>query len=99
MRAKLPLIEQTILGHLHTNLVLRQAKLLAGIPVIGFLGHTARRMSQALREARHWRPFHVRLCPALPGIELLKDGGFYRVELDLAGRRPARFVFHRIRRK
>jgi len=99
VRAKLPLIEHTILGHLHTNLVLRVARLLAGMPVLGFLGPTARRMSQALHEAKHWRPFHVRLCPSLAGVELLKDGGFYRVELDLAGDRPARFEFQRMKRK
>ena len=98
VRAKVSLIEQTIIGHLHTNLVLREARLLAGMPVIGFLGHSVRRMTSALHEARHWRPFHVRLCPSLAGVELLKDGGFYRVELDLTGGRPARFQFCRMKR-
>jgi len=98
VRQKLAQVEQTIIGHLHTDLVLREARLLAGMPVIGFLGHSVRRMTGALHEARHWRPFRVRLCPSLSGVELLKDGGFYRVELDLTGHRPARFQFHRIQR-
>ena len=52
--------------------MLFQSRLLAGMPALGFLGHTAGRLTTALREARLWRPFHVRLCPALAGVELLK---------------------------
>jgi hypothetical protein len=98
VRAKLPQIEQTIIGHLHSNLYLWKSRMLAGMPVIKFLGHTARKMSGALNEARHWRPFRVRLCPALAGIELLKDGGYFTVELDADAQRPAQFTFHRLRR-
>jgi hypothetical protein len=68
--------------------------MLAGMPEIRFLGHTARRMSGALRDARYWELFRVRLCPALAGIELLKDGGFITVQLDSEARQPARFQFH-----
>jgi hypothetical protein len=93
VQQRLPQIEQTIIGHLHSNLILRQARLLAGLPQITFLGHTARRLTTALREGRHWKEFRIRLCPALAGIELLKDGGFYNVELDLDAGSPARFAF------
>jgi len=96
VRSRLGQLEHTIIGHLHSRLVLWQSRWLAGMPRIGFLGHTAKRMSTALRSARAWRPFRVRLCPALAGIELLKDGGFYTVHLDLAARRPAIFKFHRL---
>ena len=96
--AKLPQIEQTIIGHLHSNLYFWKSRMLAGMPVIRCLGHTARRMSSALNEARHWRPFRVRLCPSLAGIELLKDGGYFTVTLDAEAKRPARFTFHRLRR-
>src|SRR6185295_17216875 len=88
VRAKLSQIEQTVIGHLHSNLYLWKSKLLAGMPVIKFLGHTAQRMSGALNEARRWRPFNVRLCPSLAGIELLKDGGYFTVELDGEAQRP-----------
>ena len=98
VRAKLPQIERTIIGHLHSNLYVWQSKLLAGMPVIKFLGHTVERMSRALHEARNWRPFKVRLCPSLAGIELLKDGGYFTVELDPDARQPARFVFHPLKR-
>ncbi|MCU0782521.1 MAG: hypothetical protein MUF81_00450 [Verrucomicrobia bacterium] len=98
VRVRLPQIEHTIIGHLHSNLYLWKSKMLAGMPVIKFLGHSARRMSGALNEARHWRPFHVRLCPSLAGIELLKDGGYFTVELDAEAQRPARFTFHHLRR-
>lgn len=98
VRARLPQVEQTIIGHLHSNLYLRLSQLLSGMPVIRGGGHSLKRMSTALNEARHWRPFHVRLCPSLAGIELLKDGGYFTAELDADARTPARFHFHRLRR-
>ena len=98
VRAKLAQVEQTTIGHLHSNLVLWKGRLLAGMPPIHCLGHTAERLSTALSEARRWRPFHVRLCPALAGIELLKDGGYCTLELDPEARRPVRFRFHRLSR-
>jgi hypothetical protein len=98
VRAKLSQIESTIIGHLHSNLVFWKSRLLAGIPPIRFLGHTAKRLTTALRDARHWRPFHVKLCPAIAGIELLKDGGFLAVQLESEANQPARFQFHRLRR-
>jgi hypothetical protein len=98
VRSKLSHIEQTIIGHLHSNLFLWKSKLLAGMPVIRFLGHSIRRMSRGLNEARRWRHFRVRLCPSLAGIELLKDGGYLTVELDGEAEQPARFRFHRLRR-
>ena len=95
MRAKLGQIEQTIIGHLHTPLVFWQSQVLAGMPRLDFCGHTVRRFSDALNQARHWREFRVRLCPALSGIQLLKDGGFYSVLVDDTGDQPARFMRHR----
>src|ERR1700722_287061 len=98
LRSHLNQIEHTIIGHLHSSLVYRQARILSGIPPIRFLGHTAKRMSTALSEGRHWRHFRVKLCPSLAGIELLKDGGFFTVELDAEARQPAAFQFHPLKR-
>jgi hypothetical protein len=98
IRARLPQIEHTIVGHLHTNLVLWQSRLLAGMPSIRFLGHAVGRLSTALNQARLWRPFHVRLCPALAGIQLLKDGGYCTIELDPEAARPSVFRFHPMHR-
>jgi len=98
VRAKLPQVEQTLIGHLHSKLYLWKSQRLAGMPVIKCLGHTAERMSRALNEARDWRPFHVRLCPSLAGIELLKDGGYFIVTVDAEAKRPAQFEFHRLKR-
>lgn len=91
---RLPQIEQTIIGHLHTRLFLWKSRLLSGMPAVRFLGHSVRRMSSALHEAHHWRSFHVRLCPCLSGTELLNDGGYYTMELDPATGGPAHFTFH-----
>lgn len=94
VRRRLPQIEQTIIGHLHTQLVLWKSRILSGIPPVRFLGHAIHRMTSALHEAHHWRPFRVRLCPALSGIELLNDGGYFMMQIDPAAGHPARFTFH-----
>ncbi|MCX8109176.1 MAG: metallophosphoesterase, partial [Verrucomicrobiae bacterium] len=92
---KLGQIECTVIGHLHTKLVLSASRVLTGIPPITFAGNTVRRMTEALRVARKWRPFNIRLCPSLAGSELLKDGGFGVIELDPTGAEPLRwFVRH-----
>ncbi len=98
VQARLGQIEQTIIGHLHSNLVLWKSRWLAGMPRISFLGHTAKRLSAALSQARRWRGFKVRLCPSLGGIELLHDGGYLTAELDPDARQPAQFTFHPLAR-
>ena len=97
VRAALPQLERTIIGHLHSELVFRQSQRLAGMPPIRFLGHTPRRLSSALREARHWQPFKPLLCPSPSGVQLRKDGGYYLAALDLSGRSPAQFTFRSLR--
>jgi hypothetical protein len=94
VRRRLPQIEQTIIGHLHTRLILWKSRVLSGIPPIRFLGRNVNRFTSALNEAHQWWPFRVRLCPALSGIEMLNDGGYYVLEIDPEARRPARFAFH-----
>lgn len=81
VRKKIGQIERTIIGHLHSRLVLWQSQILAGMPSIHFLGTTVRRLSLALNEAKHWRHFKPLLCPSLAGIELAKQGGYYRIDL------------------
>ena len=94
VRRRLPQVEQTIIGHLHTRVILWKSRVLSGIPPIRFLGRNISRFSSALHEAHYWWPFHVRLCPSLSGTELLNDGGYYTTQLDPAANRPARFTFH-----
>jgi hypothetical protein len=55
-------------------------------------------MSLALSQSRQWRRFNLKLCPALGGIQLLNDGGYFTVNLDPQARRPAEFGFHPMRR-
>ena len=94
IRSRLPQVEQTTIGHLHTNLVFWKSRRLAGMPSVSFLGNGIHRMTTALHHARHWRPFNVRLCPSLAGIELSKDGGYYSAKIDWEARQPAQFQFH-----
>jgi len=94
VRRRLQQIERTIIGHLHTRVILWKSRVLSGIPPIRFLGRNIRRFTAALHEAHRWWPFNVRLCPALSGIELLNDGGYLTMHLDPAAKQPARLLFH-----
>jgi hypothetical protein len=91
-------IERTIIGHLHTRLVFWKSRVLAGMPEIHRLGASIRRMTRALHEARHWRPFKPELCPALAGVELMKAGGFLTLTLDESGAAAPVLERHRIAR-
>lgn len=93
IHSRLGQIERTVIGHLHSNLYLRLSRLLAGMPTLRGLGHSARKMSRALGQAREWKPFRVLLCPSLAGIELLKDGGYWILDLEPAPRPVAQFQF------
>jgi hypothetical protein len=98
VRARLGQIEHTFLGHLHTRLVFWSARLLAGMPAVTRMGVSIRRMTSALNEARCWRDFKPRLCPALAGVELVKAGGFITLSLDESGREPCAVRLERISR-
>jgi hypothetical protein len=98
VRGRLGLIDRTIIGHLHSGLVLWKSRLLAGLPVVRFLGGNVERMSMALNEARLWHQFKVHLCPAIAGIELLNDGGFLTLELDGQGNLQTTLHRHALRR-
>ena len=96
VRSRLGQIERTIIGHLHSSFILRQGQWLAGMPNISFLGNTVRRYSAALQRARDWKPFQLLLCPSVTGIQLLKDGGFLRLEVDPEGRQPMKSTVQRL---
>lgn len=91
---KLPQLERTVIGHLHSPMVFWKSKLLAGCPPIGFCGNGVRRITRALHRARLWKPLNVLLCPSLAGAQLLKDGGYYELRLNDSG---AEFVRRRLR--
>jgi hypothetical protein len=94
LHQKLHQVESTIIGHLHSPLILSAARMLAGMPTIHCLGNSIRRMSQALHEARQWECLKLRICPSVNGIRLLRDGGYYILSLDPTAKSPAEFEFH-----
>lgn len=87
-------IQQTVIGHLHSNFTYNTARRLSGLPQIDFLGVAVKRMSSALQRARKWEPFDVILCPSPTGIQLWKDGGFLTVELDVDDPQALQWQFH-----
>lgn len=88
LAAAMKRLDATILGHLHSELILETSRRLAGIPEITCLGQTVRRISGALRKARAWKPFSPVLCPALAGIQFRRDGGYLELHLGKAGEPP-----------
>jgi hypothetical protein len=97
VRARVRQIERTVIGHLHSPVVLRQSRILSGMPKISFCGQAIRRMSSALSRGHDWRHFKVLLCPSLAGLQLTRKGGFYSAEIDPTGETPARFDLHLIK--
>jgi hypothetical protein len=98
VRAKTSQIAHTIVGHLHTRILLWKTRALAGLPPLRGCGVSLQRMTSALSEAKHWRPFNVCLCPSLAGIQMLRGGGFLTMEVDETAEKPPRITFHRISR-
>lgn len=95
VRARLPQVERTIIGHLHTPAIWRAARLLAGMPRLNFLGVTARRLTTALNSAGCWKHFRIALCPAPTGCQALKDGGWLSLELP-PDHRPTKLIRHHL---
>ncbi len=98
VRKHIAQIERTVIGHLHSELILKQSLLLSWMPSITGCGPTTARISTALSKASEWQPFKILLCPSLSGLELTKRGGFYTAEIDEEARRPAEFKLHPVRR-
>lgn len=82
VRKRLPQLESTVLGHLHSPTLFRAALRLAWLPEIWWMGSSVRRYSRALKHANSWQAFRPRLCPSPSGIQLFKDGGFLTLTLD-----------------
>jgi len=98
LKKRLGQIEKTVIGHLHSNLIVWQSRILSGLPHIQGMGAGVKRMSAALSKAKEWRHFNLLLCPSLSGIELLRRGGFYMVEIDPSGKRGLVFRKRSFRR-
>jgi hypothetical protein len=97
LQKKMHQIEATIIGHLHSNLILRLARLMAGFPTIPFCGTSIKRITGAINRAKTWKQFKVTLCPSLGGIQLLKDGGFLTLGLHPDPSTPPNIRFHALR--
>jgi hypothetical protein len=98
MQARLPDVDATVIGHLHSPVILWMSRRLAGLPPVRFCGNAVRRMSEALNRARAWTPFGVHLCPSLAGLELFNDGGYLELEDGEAPGGQLRVRRHRMAR-
>ncbi|MCS7089588.1 MAG: hypothetical protein RMN51_11760 [Verrucomicrobiota bacterium] len=98
VQAQLARLELTVIGHLHSPLILWKSRLLSGMPRLCRFGISVERMSTALQQARIWHNFRVRLCPSLAGIQLERGGGWVLLELDPSGQSPCHWHLFPLRR-
>lgn len=95
VNSRLHLLEETVIGHLHSPLILWKSKLFAGLPPISALGKVILRLTMALNRAKKWKPFKVRLCPSLAGIQIRRAGGFYLADIDPTAQQPIQWTLCR----
>jgi hypothetical protein len=98
IRKRAAQIERTIIGHLHSEFILNQSRLLSWMPKITRCGAAVARISAALSKAKHWSPFKILLCPSLSGLEINRRGGFYTATIDPDARQGAKFSLHVVQR-
>jgi hypothetical protein len=94
MREHFHRLDGTFVGHLHSEIIIKMSRMLAGMPRIHGLGHTALKMSTALQKAREWRPFKVHLVPAPGGIQISRRGGFAEILIPPDGTGRVGFKVH-----
>jgi len=87
-------LDGTFVGHLHSELIIKMSRVLAGMPQIHGLGHTALKMSTALQKAGEWHPFKVHLVPAPGGIQVCRQGGFGEILIPMDGQDSVGFKIH-----
>lgn len=97
MREHYHRIDGTFIGHLHSEMIINMTRVLAGMPRIHGLGHTALKMSTALGKAKEWQPFKVNLVPAPGGIQMHRRGGFGEILILQGGENNISFKIHSLR--
>ena len=86
VRARLPQIERTVLGHLHAPGLLPLVGLLARLPRLNPRYPVARIIAHGARGAHRWPAFRPVVCPAVFGAGHHFSGGLLFLETDAGGR-------------
>ena len=86
VRARLPQIEHTIVGHLHAPGLLPLVGLLARLPRLNPKYPVARIIAHGARGARRWPAFKPIVCPAVFGAGHHFSGGLLFLEADAENR-------------
>jgi hypothetical protein len=86
VRARLPQIERTVLGHLHAPRLLHAARWLSRLPRLSPRYPVARIIAQGVRGARHWKAFRPAVCPSTFGAGQHFAGGLLFLQTDEGGR-------------
>lgn len=92
IRRKLPQIELTVIGHLHSPTLLRLARYAARLSGINPRYPVARIVAKGLEGARHWKLFNPVVCPSTFGTGHHVAGGILVIDKGPDGRLRARRV-------
>jgi hypothetical protein len=92
IRRKLPQIEMTVIGHLHSPTLLRLARLAARLSGFKPRYPVARIVARGIEGARHWSLFKPVVCPSTFGTGHHVAGGILLVDRGEDGRLSARRI-------
>lgn len=92
IRRRLPQIELTVIGHLHSPTLLRLARYAARLSGLKPRYPVARIVAKGLAGARHWKLFNPVVCPSTFGTGHHVAGGILVVSCDPDGKIRARRV-------
>jgi len=95
VRRRLPQVEATVIGHLHTPRLLRVTRWLRHLPALKPRYPVARIVAHGARAARDWPAFRPVVCPAAFGAGQHLSGGLLLLEAEADG--PLRIRRQRIR--
>ena len=90
IRARLPAIELTVLGHLHEPRLLRLLQRLPRLPEWKPRYPVARIVAEGIRNAKSWMEFKPVVCPSPFGTGRHITGGLLYIEKDPSGKILAR---------
>lgn len=97
VRRRLPQIEMTVIGHLHSPALLRFARYASRLSDLTPRYPVARIVAHGLAGARHWNQFHPVVCPSTFGTGHHVAGGILLLRRNAEGKLET--VRQRVRRR
>lgn len=92
IQRRIPQIELTVIGHLHSPTLLRLARYAERLSGLKPRYPVARIVAKGLEGARHWRHFHPVVCPSTFGTGHHVAGGLLVIDVEPSGHLEVRQI-------